>query len=1306
MPPAAVVPLTNSISGLPRSSFHTAPPHPLPPSQVHRLREYHTDPQPRDVQPRETATGYGMHFDRAVDLSNIMVILPPHYLEKLIAYIRQQPSCTDDHTQMNVDQGDLSHSNPHMPMGPKGEPVAICDDTAVSLIRNCVKLNPTTYFYPDKVEALVTITSLPANTVRKVISQILEECLRDPSRITSSSEYSKSSIATSESLRTTNQSLSSATTTHSQPARVVQPHDPRASHEHTSRICSSDNRPILQQAAEFLLDSTSRNCRPTSDKSLLLRDEEKKYQCTFKCGKNFTRKEDLKRHEEEKNYPQEGWICNVEPVVTVDNITTCAYCRLSNPSMSHAPDEHRNLCHERELGAVGKIFLRKKRFEEHYKAFHPALPVTEYVNRCHFIAPSELPKWCGFCERSHHFDGLKARNHHMAKHFEEGLDMTKWKDPCTSGIFIDDGDDDDADGDGDENDYDADHDMGDVEDEDRTSHDYQPNGGTSNEVQGQSNSGNVNNSFSTLALEEYGHNNLMKAVIKLPQNSANNFVDDLTTKGDVTTQKKEDTLPVLLSHAEDHVHMSRNNQRMLSSLSQQDIIQDETTGRPRTRSSGTRGSTLEEDLWNARVTYKSHRSFIPITELKRLITVDRVSRELHVHDPNILPIEIVNKAEIIVENATRLFALLILIGKEQDITSLIEEGIKDGDLPISGLRCKDIQVFSQWKPKAVKDFKQDQWSVISPIFDKIGEHYELDDHTILPFIENKERPEQLIAGGYSDVRSVRIHPAHLDLSWSTRPLVSQSILRDGRANTLQYSAPFIAVKRLHSTDPTNFEKEARMLRELAKEDHPHIIKLLATYRMGGHYHLMFPWADKNLRTYWQDDPKPKWSQEALLWDIRQMLGIASGLQTIHNFKIKPHHRDQLRSLVVPGIKTSIGEEEYWYGRHGDLKPENILWSNGLDCCDALGILQIADFGLGRFHGRASRSQVDPRTIASTPTYEPPEIALNLKVSRAYDIWSLGCIILEFLTWRLGGYKLLEEFGNSRLTTEEDGVIYDKFYTLKDLSPLPTRVINVGDIDTDPYLQETAGEYGHYIALSYCSGTKSRITTTIKSIEERKRHISFSTLPTMFRDAIYLCRTSGVRYLWADSLCIIQDSWEDREAEMRRMSAVYQGALFTIVAATPEYYGEGLLIKSKRNQALGHIKHAGPDMGKTCVVQEAVLQWIIRLRCHSRCSGVIRDLLDLVKDYLLVVDTRKRITSTVLLEKLQGIASRAEADKAYLLSPVLFDINLNITENARNGKTLRDNKLVNREELLNRLNALITTVDGHDSMTLAGIGDKV
>lgn len=219
----------------------------------------------------------------------------------------------------------------------------------------------------------------------------------------------------------------------------------------------------------------------------------------------------------------------------------------------------------------------------------------------------------------------------------------------------------------------------------------------------------------------------------------------------------------------------------------------------------------------------------------------------------------------------------------------------------------------------------------------------------------------------------------------------------------------IAVKQLHSTDPKDFEREARMLRQLAKKDHPHIVKLLATYRLNKRYHLMFPWASKNLRTYWQNDPYPRWNSEAVLWDLRQMQGIASGLHTIHNF-----------STDAPGNL---------YGRHGDIKPENILWFNEIDGVGKEGILQLTDFGLGRFHGRHSRSNINPRTVASTPTYEPPEMALSKPVSRAYDIWSLGCVFLEFITWRLVGSKMLEAFRVARIAIGEDGIYHDKFYAI-------------------------------------------------------------------------------------------------------------------------------------------------------------------------------------------------------------------------------------------------------------------------------------
>jgi hypothetical protein len=173
-----------------------------------------------------------------------------------------------------------------------------------------------------------------------------------------------------------------------------------------------------------------------------------------------------------------------------------------------------------------------------------------------------------------------------------------------------------------------------------------------------------------------------------------------------------------------------------------------------------------------------------------------------------------------------------------------------------------------------------------------------------------------------------------------------------------------------------------------------------------------------------------------------------------------------------------------------------------------------------------------------------------------------------------------------------------------------------------------------------------------------------------------------------------------------MGQIYQEALFIILPAALENCEEGLTLKSQCDQALRHVKHSGPDIRKTCVVQEAVVQWITRLRGHDRCSRVIHDLLDIIENELLVVDVHERITSTMLLAKLQNLAARAEADKAYLLSPTPRDITLQIIESSRCGKIKGHDEFTDGEELLSLLNALVAPFDRHDAVTLAGLSGRV
>jgi len=92
-------------------------------------------------------------------------------------------------------------------------------------------------------------------------------------------------------------------------------------------------------------------------------------------------------------------------------------------------------------------------------------------------------------------------------------------------------------------------------------------------------------------------------------------------------------------------------------------------------------------------------------------------------------------------------------------------------------------------------------------------------------------------------------------------------------------------------------------------------------------------------------------------------------------------------------------------------------------------------------------------------------------------------------------------------------------------PLPTRVIDVGPSDgsRSPFLWvPQVGKMGKYITLSHCWGPLPHFTTTSHNLADRLHGIRLADLPKTFRDAVAITRALGVRYLWIDSLCIIQD----------------------------------------------------------------------------------------------------------------------------------------------------------------------------------------
>lgn len=121
------------------------------------------------------------------------------------------------------------------------------------------------------------------------------------------------------------------------------------------------------------------------------------------------------------------------------------------------------------------------------------------------------------------------------------------------------------------------------------------------------------------------------------------------------------------------------------------------------------------------------------------------------------------------------------------------------------------------------------------------------------------------------------------------------------------------------------------------------------------------------------------------------------------------------------------------------------------------------------------------------------------------------------------------------------------------SVMPTRVIdvNVQNGSSDLRLYHPPKGYNFpYVALSHCWGpskTPPSSKTTKDNLTSFENEILASTLPTSFQDAIYVTRRLNIRYLWIDSLCIIQDDEDDWEIESAKMASIYQNAYVTIAA---------------------------------------------------------------------------------------------------------------------------------------------------------------
>jgi hypothetical protein len=134
--------------------------------------------------------------------------------------------------------------------------------------------------------------------------------------------------------------------------------------------------------------------------------------------------------------------------------------------------------------------------------------------------------------------------------------------------------------------------------------------------------------------------------------------------------------------------------------------------------------------------------------------------------------------------------------------------------------------------------------------------------------------------------------------------------------------------------------------------------------------------------------------------------------------------------------------------------------------------------------------------------------------------------------------------------------------------LPPRVLDITDVGQGfcrllIVKGRSAPDDSSYIALSHCWGRDaSFLTLTSDNITNFQQGIPLSDLPKSFVDAIQASQHLGFRYIWIDSLCIIQSgigSLEDWQSHATEMGLIYANSTLNVAIAGAATAEEGAFV---------------------------------------------------------------------------------------------------------------------------------------------------
>ncbi|KAF2826432.1 kinase-like protein [Ophiobolus disseminans] len=423
--------------------------------------------------------------------------------------------------------------------------------------------------------------------------------------------------------------------------------------------------------------------------------------------------------------------------------------------------------------------------------------------------------------------------------------------------------------------------------------------------------------------------------------------------------------------------------------------------------------SLRDSLRKQRVLNYERHFFVPEGSLEPLITAQAVRDSLTACNISAWNVDTIQTT--ILSGARKTFAILVLINQESNILRFIEHDDFQ-DQPLDSKLPIPLDSLMRIIPHAAEEFFEEQRRLTVPIFTQQLIHRYFSDETILPFISVRA----LGQGGFGQVHEVT-------LPWTHQRYVKKP------GNNLKGLR--LAKKELHEQQGTTGQpsefwlatgaSEHKVLSILHHLKHPSILELLASYTHQGKHSLIFPLATGgDLHDFLIDIHRPEpFVQDNAVYTA--MAGLGSALATLHEYR-----------------STTFDMELMGY--HHDLKPRNILVSGSR--------FILSDFGLSKLEAR-DESKTDFKV--GKGHYLAPECEDLLNqfkkgvITRASDVWSLGCVMLEVIIFMRYGSEGVHQFRDER-RYQVGNFVTRTFFVGADLNPVViswTKKLSAEDIET-------------------------------------------------------------------------------------------------------------------------------------------------------------------------------------------------------------------------------------------------------------------